>query len=129
MRWARPGDVFIGITTSGRSPNVVAAAKAAKSLGLSTVSLTGGGPSPLSEICDIHLRVPSNVTARVQEAHILMCHVACELVDELLFPEGQPQSAFERLAAAEVHDARGSAGSAGSVAEARAQSGLDKRLL
>ena len=93
---AKPGDVFIGITTSGRSPNVVAAAKAAKSLGLSTVSLTGDRPSPLSEICDIHLSVPSEVTARVQEAHILICHVACELVDELLFPEGQPESAFER---------------------------------
>ena len=93
---AKPGDVFIGITTSGSSPNVVTAAKAARSLGLSTVSLTGGRPSPLSEICDIHLSVPSNVTARVQEAHILMCHVACELVDELLFPEGQPESAFVR---------------------------------
>jgi phosphoheptose isomerase len=95
---ARPGDVFIGITTSGRSPNVVAAAKSAKSLGLTTVSLTGGGSSPLSEICDIHLPVASNVTARVQEAHILMCHVACEMVDELLFPSGEPQTAFERLA-------------------------------
>jgi phosphoheptose isomerase len=94
---AKSGDVFIGITTSGRSPNVVAAAKAAKSLGLNTVSLTGGNPSPLSEICDIHLSVPSNVTARVQEAHILMCHIACELVDELLFPEDQLKSAFERL--------------------------------
>jgi phosphoheptose isomerase len=93
---AKPGDVFIGITTSGRSPNVVAAAKAAKSLGLSTVSFTGARLSPLSEICDIHLSVPSNVTARVQEAHILMFHVACELVDELLFPEDQPESAFGR---------------------------------
>jgi D-sedoheptulose 7-phosphate isomerase len=74
---AKSGDVFIGITTSGRSPNVVAAAKVAKSLGLSTVSLTGGHPSPLSEICDVHLSVPSNVTARVQEAHILMCHTNC----------------------------------------------------
>lgn len=93
----RPGDVFIGITTSGRSPNVVAAAKAAKSLGLNTVSLTGSERSPLSEICDIHLGVPSNVTARVQEAHILVCHIACELVDDLLFPEGRQESAFGRL--------------------------------
>jgi phosphoheptose isomerase len=92
----KSGDVFIGITTSGRSPNVVRAAKAAKSLGLSTVSLTGGMPSPLSEICEIHLSVPSDVTARVQEAHILIGHVACDLVDELLFPEDQPESAFVR---------------------------------
>ena len=94
---AKPGDVFIGLTTSGRSPNVVAAAKAAKSLGLSTVSFTGGSPSPLSDICDIHLGVPSLVTARVQEAHILLCHIACELVDELLFPEDHQQGVFEHL--------------------------------
>jgi len=94
---AKPGDVFIGITTSGRSPNVLAAARAAKSLGLSTVSFTGGKPSVLSEICDIHLAVSSSVTARVQEAHILISHIACELVDELLFPEGEPESAFGRL--------------------------------
>ena len=90
--------MFIGITNSGRSPNVVAAATAAKSLGLSTVSLTGGGPSPLSDICDMHLPVASNVTARVQEAHILMCHVACEFVDGLLFLFASLLTNFERLA-------------------------------
>ena len=93
----KPGDVFIGITTSGRSPNVVAAARAARSLGLSTVCLTGGKPSPLSDICDLCLDVPSSSTARVQEAHLLMCHIACELIDEILFPENEQVSAFDRL--------------------------------
>jgi phosphoheptose isomerase len=94
---AKPGDVFIGLTTSGQSPNVVAAAKTAKSLGLSTVSFTGGKPSPLSEICDIHVSVPSTVTARVQEAHVLLCHIACEVVDDLLFGETQPPAGLGHL--------------------------------
>jgi rfaE bifunctional protein nucleotidyltransferase chain/domain len=94
---AKPGDVFIVLTTSGRSPNVLTAAKSAKSLGLSTVSLTGAKPSPLSEICDIHVSVPSTVTARVQETHVLLCHIACELVDDLLFGETQPSAGLGYL--------------------------------
>ncbi len=94
----KPGDVFIGITTSGHSPNVLAAATTARRLGLHTVSLTGSRPTPLSEVCDLHLGVPASSTARIQECHLLMCHAACELVDEILFPEGDDLSAFDRLA-------------------------------
>ncbi len=80
------GDVVIGISTSGNSPNVVTAIQKAKEKGAFTVGLTGGNKSKLSETADICLRVPSQDTPRIQEAHITLGHIICFLVEETLFP-------------------------------------------
>ncbi|MBI1952082.1 MAG: D-sedoheptulose 7-phosphate isomerase [Acidobacteria bacterium] len=82
----RPGDVAVGISTSGRSSNVLEGLRAARARGLATVGFTGGQDGPLGAICDHLVRVPSLTTARIQEVHILVGHVLCELVDEALFP-------------------------------------------
>lgn len=80
----RPGDVAVGISTSGRSANVLEGLRAARAGKLVTVGLTGGQESPLRALCDHLVAVPSRTTARIQEVHILVGHVLCELVDEAL---------------------------------------------
>jgi D-sedoheptulose 7-phosphate isomerase len=84
------GDVLLAISTSGNSPNVIEAVKAAKSLGIFTVGLTGGEGGQLTRLVDLSLVVKSNVTARIQEAHILVGHIICELVDYFLFQQRVP---------------------------------------
>jgi len=81
---ASAGDVLIGISTSGNSPNVVEAVKVARSIGVTTIGLTGGSGGTLKALCDETLIVPSDVTARIQEAHILVGHILCEMIDERL---------------------------------------------
>ena len=83
----RPGDVAWGISTSGNSPNVVAAIAAARGLGLATVGMTGRGGT-LAAGADLVFTVDSDVTARIQETHITIGHILCELVDRILFPQG-----------------------------------------
>jgi D-sedoheptulose 7-phosphate isomerase len=78
----RTGDIVIGISTSGNSPNVLRAIEAAKAKGAVTVGMTGQKGGHLAELCDLCLKVPSNVTARIQEAHILIGHILCQIVDE-----------------------------------------------
>src|SRR5262245_29513876 len=78
----RPGDVAIGISTSGRSANVVEALRAARSRGLVTVGLTGNGGGPLAGLVDHLLDVPHRETARIQEVHAMIVHVLCEIVEE-----------------------------------------------
>jgi D-sedoheptulose 7-phosphate isomerase len=78
----QPGDVLIGVSTSGNSGNVVAAVELAKTRGLKTVSLTGCGGGKLAQLTDVCLAIPCKVTARVQEVHSLMGHILCELADE-----------------------------------------------
>lgn len=78
----RPGDVAIAISTSGKSGNVLEAVKKARLVGLKTIGLSGCGGGKLKEICDINIVVPSNDTARIQEAHIMAGHIICELVEE-----------------------------------------------
>lgn len=80
---ATPGDVLVAISTSGKSPNVLRAAQTARELGCATIALTGAGGEPLSSICDLAVIVPSNRTSRVQEAHITIGHLWCEMVDAL----------------------------------------------
>jgi len=82
----RRGDVAVGLSTSGRSANVVEGLRAARERGLVTVGFTGGGEGPMQALCDHLVRVPSRITARVQEVHILVGHILCQLVDEALFP-------------------------------------------
>jgi D-sedoheptulose 7-phosphate isomerase len=84
----RPGDLAWGISTSGNSSNVVAALETARELGLKTLALSGGGDGgPVAAAADMALIVPSRNTPRVQEVHITIGHVLCDLVDYLLFPE------------------------------------------
>jgi D-sedoheptulose 7-phosphate isomerase len=82
----RAGDVFIGISTSGNSKNVVAAVEAAKTRGIITVALCGAG-GKLKDICDYALPVPSTHTPRIQENHILIGHAICALVEEAIWGE------------------------------------------
>ena len=77
----RPEDLVIGITTSGNSANVVSAMQAAKEIGAITIGLTGGTGGKLTAICDYSLIMPSNVTARIQEAHIFVGHCLCEILE------------------------------------------------
>jgi D-sedoheptulose 7-phosphate isomerase len=84
----RSGDLAWGISTSGKSPNVVAALETARELGLKTLALSGGGDGgPVAAAAESALIVPSRNTPRIQEVHITLGHVLCDLVDYLLFPE------------------------------------------
>lgn len=80
----RAGDVLFGITTSGRSPNVVRALETARGMGIVTVGLLGGNGGVARGLCDHPLVVPSDVTARIQEAHIALGHAVLELLEDRL---------------------------------------------
>lgn len=77
----RAGDVAIGISTSGSSPNVLAAVRTARALGLKTIGLTGHGGGALAGLVDCPIVVPSDNTQRIQEAHITIGHILCELIE------------------------------------------------
>ena len=77
----RPGDVALGISTSGASPNVVAGLEAAQALRMSTIALTGGDGGAVGRAATIHVNVASDDTARVQEVHRTLLHVMCEIVE------------------------------------------------
>ncbi len=79
---ANAGDVLIAISTSGKSPNIVRAAEQAKVLGCTTIALTGAAAEPLASSCDFAVIVPSDRTSRVQEAHIAIGHLWCEMLDK-----------------------------------------------
>ena len=83
---AKPGDVVVGITTSGTSKNVVRGLEVAKEIGATTVAFTGNGGGKVAEIADLSLIGPDGYSAIVQEVHIAMGHIICDLVEqELLF--------------------------------------------
>ena len=81
------GDVFIGISTSGRSPNIVKALQVARAKGVLTVGLTGHGGGQMPALCDHCLRVPSDSTPRIQEGHIAIGHTICMLIEQQIFPQ------------------------------------------
>jgi len=81
----RPGDVLIGLSTSGKSKNVVAAVRAARALGLTTVALTGRTGGTLASLAEILLPAPAEETYRVQEYHLPIYHALCAAVEEELF--------------------------------------------
>ena len=83
----RPGDAALGLSTSGNSANVVKALEAARQLGLTTLALSGGDGGPVAAAADLAIVVPSKNTPRIQEVHITIGHVLCDLVDFLLFPD------------------------------------------
>lgn len=79
------GDVFIGISTSGNSENVIQAVNKAKEMGITTVALLGKDGGKLKEMCDYAMVVPFNATPRVQEFHTMTVHMMCEMVEQLMF--------------------------------------------
>ena len=85
--YGKPGDLLIGISTSGNSKNVVLAMKAAKALGLCGISLTGGKESRLSGLSDVTVRVPETETFKVQELHLPVYHYLCAAIEEIFFGE------------------------------------------
>lgn len=80
-------DVVVGISTSGKAKNVALGIKQAKKMGIRTVALTGGDGGELAKLADTSLVVPSSVTARIQESHITIGHIICELVEQTLCQE------------------------------------------
>ena len=87
--------MFVAISTSGHSPNILKAVEAAKEIGIHTVAFTGNADSPLAGKCDLALRAPSASTPLIQQIHITAAHAICELVESAMFPRKS-----ERLMAA-----------------------------
>ena len=83
----KKGDVLVGISTSGNSPNVVKAILKAKEIGMTTVGFTGKNGGAMRDICDIMICAPSQDTPRIQEAHILVGHIICQLIEQEMFPD------------------------------------------
>ena len=84
----RPGDVAVGISTSGMSPNVLAALQYAKSCGLSTVAFTGGSGGAIGAAVEVHVNVPHDLTPRVQEVHRTLIHAVCDLIEQRMDGHG-----------------------------------------
>jgi len=87
----RQGDIFIGISTSGNSPNILTALQSARELGIITVGLTGQGGEKMQTLCDYCIRVPSTCTPRIQESHIMLGHIICGIVEGALFASQEDQ--------------------------------------
>ena len=79
------GDIFIGYSTSGKSPNILKAFEAARKAGLVTIGLTGDRGGPMLELCDHLLAVPSDCTPKIQEGHLVLGHIICGLIEEAIF--------------------------------------------
>jgi D-sedoheptulose 7-phosphate isomerase len=77
------GDLFIGISTSGNSANVLNALRAAREIGCITIGLSGNDGGQMNQLCDLNLVIPDKVTARIQEMHMLIGHIFCKAVDQL----------------------------------------------
>jgi D-sedoheptulose 7-phosphate isomerase len=80
-----PQDVLIGISTSGNSKNIVLALEEAKKIGMATIGLTGSKGGIMKDICDINLAMPSEDTPRIQECHIMIGHIICQMVEHMYF--------------------------------------------
>jgi len=83
----KKGDILVGISTSGNSPNVVRAIQKAKELGITTVGFTGKNGGAMRDICDFMICAPSDDTPRIQEVHILVGHIICQLIEQEMFPD------------------------------------------
>lgn len=84
---AQAGDVFIGISTSGKSPNILKAIKAAKAVGALAIGFAGAYPDLMAEQCDAVLSIPSRETPKIQECHIMFGHIICAIIEDVLFGE------------------------------------------
>jgi D-sedoheptulose 7-phosphate isomerase len=85
--YGKEGDVLICISTSGNSENVLQAVNQAKKMGVTSIGLLGNGGGKIGDVCDDCLIVPSENTARTQESHIMIGHIWCEIIEEVVFPE------------------------------------------
>ena len=83
----KEGDVLIGLSTSGNSKNIIRAFEAARELHITTVGLTGESGGKMAGLCDFLINIPSVDTPRIQESHIMVGHIICELVESTLFPQ------------------------------------------
>jgi D-sedoheptulose 7-phosphate isomerase len=81
----QPGDVLVAISTSGNSANILEAVQTAKEKEIKTIGFLGGEGGKLAKAVNLPIVIPSNSTARIQEAHILVGHIVCELVEEIIF--------------------------------------------
>lgn len=121
-----PGDVLVAITTSGGSPNVRAAAEAARARGIKVLGLTGAKGEAFAAQCDVGIAVPSRTTSRIQECHITIGHILCEAIDAALAPD---------VAAPATSEGSGCVGaspkevSRSDLAQLRRQATLDKRTI
>ncbi|MBR6438855.1 MAG: D-sedoheptulose 7-phosphate isomerase [Bacteroidales bacterium] len=84
---AKKGDVFVGISTSGNSANILKAIEVAKEIGVKTIGMTGETGGKMAGVCDILLNVPSKCTPRIQESHIMIGHIICEIIEATIFPK------------------------------------------
>jgi len=82
----QPGDIFWGYSTSGKSPNIIAAMEAAKRGGLKVIGFTGANGWIKPELCDFSIEIPSTETPKIQEGHLLLGHIICGLVESRMFP-------------------------------------------
>lgn len=82
---AKPGDVLFGISTSGRSPNILAGLETARKMGVVTVGMTGNQKARITEVVDHCINIPSSSTPKIQEGHIIIGHIVCGLIEERLF--------------------------------------------
>jgi len=87
----RSGDVLVAISTSGNSPSILRAAEKAAEIGMSVIGMTGAGGGKLAPRCHLLLNVPSTDTPRIQECHILIGHILCEIVEKTVFGDGEPE--------------------------------------
>jgi D-sedoheptulose 7-phosphate isomerase len=83
------GDIFIAYSTSGKSPNILAALDEARKLGLVCIGLTGNRGGPMREMCDFTFEVPSADTPKIQEGHLVLGHILCGLIENALFTPPQ----------------------------------------
>ena len=100
----RPGDAFLGISTSGRSANVIAALKAAREIGLVTVAFTGETRGAMHEICDLVLSAPSSETAMIQQIPIVAAHAICGIIEHELFGNASRSETGAHASAAPAFD-------------------------
>lgn len=85
------GDIFFGISTSGNSQNIINAFESAKAKGITTVALVGRDGGKMAQMADIAIIVPSHATPRIQEAHIMIGHILCDVIEKELFGDGVPE--------------------------------------
>jgi D-sedoheptulose 7-phosphate isomerase len=83
----KKGDILIALSTSGNSANIIKALQAAKENGITTIGMTGASGGIMKDLCDFLINVPSIDTPRIQESHIMIGHIICELVEATLFPK------------------------------------------
>ena len=83
----KAGDILVGISTSGNSINVIKALKKANDLGITTIGLTGINGGKMNDVCDLIIKIPSDDTPRIQEGHIMIGHIICQLIEVEMFPD------------------------------------------